>query len=107
MIKPTVGRVVLFHPPANEAAVDFAPAEICAALVCYVHSDRLVNLAVFDADGRPHSFTSVELIQDGEPAPVHYGRYCEWMPYQKGQAAKTEEAIEEIKRMASAGKPLI
>lgn len=59
-----------------------------AALVTYVHSDTMVNLAVFDANGVPFAETSVTLVQDNQPVPA--GRYCEWMPYQKGQAAKTE-----------------
>lgn len=88
MIKPTVGRVVWFHPSSNSASPDFAPAPICAAIVAYVHSDALVNLAVFDANGNTHSKTSVPLVQDGDEAPAGY--WCEWMPYQKGQAAKTE-----------------
>lgn len=89
MIQPTIGRVVWFHPPSQVADGSFAPAAICAAIVAYVHSDTCVNLAVFDGDGKSHSFTSVMLVQDGDAVP-DAGRYCEWMPYQKGQAAKTE-----------------
>jgi hypothetical protein len=89
VIKPTIGRVVLFHPPTNVNEAGFAGAPICAAIVSYVWSDSMVNLAVFDANGVPHSRTSVRLIQDNDEAPEG-GYYCEWMPYQKGQAAKTE-----------------
>ena len=89
MIKPTVGRVVLYHPPSNAAEGGFSPAPTCAAIVAYVHSDRMLNLGVFDANGVVHSRTSVPLIQEGEAVP-DVGNYCEWMPYQKGQAAKTE-----------------
>ncbi len=74
MIKPTIGRVVWFHPPSNEASEDFVPTPICAAIVTHVWSDSCVNLAVFDRDGRNHPFTSVALIQDGDPAP-ELGRY--------------------------------
>lgn len=108
MIKPTVGRVVLFHPSSNEASADFTPTKICAAIIAYVHSDSMVNLAVFDGNGVAHSATSVFLFQDGETPPADF--YCEWMPSQKGQAAKTEQAesdLEAARRMASAGKPLI
>jgi hypothetical protein len=90
MIKPTVGRVVWFHPSASESDPAFAPAPICAAIVAHVWSDTCVNLAVFDANGQSHSKTSVTLIQEGDQ-PLELGYYCEWMPYQKGQAAKTEE----------------
>jgi hypothetical protein len=48
----------------------------------------MVNLMVIDEAGAPHSETSVYLRQDGSDTPQH--NYCEWMPYQKGQAAKTE-----------------
>lgn len=85
MIKPTVGRVLLFHPPSNAAESGFAEASICAAIVAYVHSDICVNLAVFDANGRSHSRTSVTLVQEGETPPPG-GYYCEWMPYQKAVA---------------------
>ncbi len=91
-IKPTVGRVVLFRPPSNESNSNFAPTPTCAALVAYVHSDDMVNLAVFDTNGVHFSYyTSVPLVQEEEPKPQN-GRYCEWMPYQLGQATKTEQA---------------
>ena len=83
MIKPTIGRVVWFH--AHTSTPDQQPN---AALIAYVHSDTLVNLAVFDANGFPTAESSVLLYQGDTPRPV--GRYCEWMPYQQGQAAKTE-----------------
>jgi hypothetical protein len=89
MIKPTVGRVVLFHPENDVPSGNFAPAPICAGIVAHVWSDTCVNLAVFDRDGVPHSYTSVLLVQDGDALPDN-GRYAEWMPYQKGQAEKAE-----------------
>jgi hypothetical protein len=57
--------------------------------VTHVWNDRMVNLAVFDSNGVAHSKTSVPLLQDDDPKPEH-GFFCEWMPFQKGQAAKTE-----------------
>jgi hypothetical protein len=94
MIKPTPGRVVWFHPPTNKGFWPkdftyyggFAPL---AAIVAHVWDDRMVNLSVFDSDGKPYSFTSVELLQDDDPKP-EAGRFACWMPYQKGQAAKAE-----------------
>lgn len=107
IIKPTIGRVVWFHPATNSAEGGFYPAPICAAIVAYVHSDSCVNLAVFDANGNAHSKCSVALVQDGE-APPENGYYAEWMPYQKGQAAKHDEksALElgaEVRRSGQAG----
>lgn len=84
IIKPTIGRVVWFWVGA-EAPDQKQPY---AALVAHVHSDSMVNLAVFDGNGCAFNKTSVPLVQEGELAPS--GMYCEWMPYQRGQAAKTE-----------------
>ena len=87
LISPTVGRVVWFPPSANTAEAVFAPPAAgtpLAAIVARVWSDTCVNLTVFDANGVPHPRTSVLLMQDGQPAPDGY--YCEWMPFQKGQA---------------------
>jgi len=87
MIKPTVGRVVLYkargtmlYPGAGE---DFQ-----AAIICRVCSDSRVNLVVFDAVGKPMGMTSVLLVQPEDVVPA--SDYCTWMPYQVGQAAKTE-----------------
>ena len=83
MIKPTVGRVVWYHPAGSTAA-----EQPLAAIVARVWSDTCVNLAVFDSNGAASNQTSVFLFQgDGErPSSC----YAEWMPYQQGQAAKTE-----------------
>lgn len=87
MIKPTVGRVVWYHPATfNGLAGD--SVQPLAAIVARVWTDASVNLAVFDSNGVSHSRTSVLLVQEDDPVPD--GAYCEWMPYQKGQAAKTE-----------------
>jgi hypothetical protein len=89
-MKPTVGRVVWFHPSSEEKAVGFAPAAICPAIVAHVYSATMVNLAVFDADGVSHSKTSVRFVQDDEEAPEG-GYWCEWMPYQKGQNERLQK----------------
>lgn len=83
MIKPTISRVVWFHPSGTSE--DKQPL---AAIVCYVHSDECVNLAIFDENGVASSATSRFLWQGDGERPT--GDYAEWMPYQKGQAAKTE-----------------
>jgi hypothetical protein len=86
MIKPTIGRVVWYHPAfqpdsgSNERTL--------AAIICHVWSDSCVNLAVFDANGVASSQTSVFLFQGDSERPG--SQYAEWMPYQQGQAAKTE-----------------
>lgn len=95
MIKPTIGRVVLFHPfPGSDLDQITPRPPHMAALVAYVWSDSMVNLTVFDANGTPHGVTSVELVQDGEDS--RGGHWCEWMPYQKGQAAKYEALEKQV-----------
>jgi hypothetical protein len=83
---------VWFHPANNESHPDFTPASLCAAIIAFVHSDSVVNLAVFDGDGNAHSATSVPLIQDDGKAP-DTGYWCEWMPYQKAVAAGDIPAV--------------
>ena len=85
MIKPTVGRVVWFYSSK-------APEEALAAIVAYVHSDRMVNLMVIEPTGNPRGQTSVQLLQDDDK-PHGAAFWCAWMPYQLGQAAKTEAAL--------------
>lgn len=88
MIIPTIGRVVWFHPHKGDASIACGDQPL-AALVTYVHSDTMVNLAVFDVSGKAHSLTSVYLKQNENEGSIG-SMFCEWMPYQKGQAAKTE-----------------
>jgi hypothetical protein len=83
MIKPTNGRVVWFHPAGS------SPEEQPnAAIIAHVWSDTCVNLAIFDHNGAASNQTSVFLYQGGSERPS--SQYAEWMPYQQGQAAKTE-----------------
>lgn len=84
MISPTVGRVVLFRPAGATRETEPYPA-----LVARVWSDRMINVGGFDHNGDPFKATSVTLLQDDDEPDA--GRaWAEWMPYQKGQAAKTE-----------------
>jgi|GEM_PF-728390 len=94
IIKPTVGRVVHYYP---------ADGEPLAAIITRVWNDVCINIAYFDGNGAAHSKTSVLLMQDGVLVPDSLapdGDYAAWMPYQKGQAAKTEavqrEAIDHL-----------
>lgn len=90
MIKPTVGRVVLFHPAKGDEHFEDQGAGPFAAMVCAVHSDFLINVVAFNAYGESEGRTSVPLVQEGQPVP--FGAYAEWMPYQIGQAKKHEAA---------------
>jgi len=94
MINPSIGRVVWFHPPKGDENIVYRDQAL-AAIVTYVWSDRMVNLVVFDANGLHSAHTSVNLLQDDDAAP-EYGRYAEWMPFQKGQAMKFAELEKKI-----------
>jgi len=93
MIKPTVGRVVLLRRPHD--AID--PSQPEAALVTYVHNDREINIGAFLQSGHVFHLQHVQLLQDEDVAPTDGTPYCEWMPYQKGQAAKAEQAEAALK----------
>lgn len=86
MIKPTVGRVVWMRRP--DYSGDVSQPE--AAIVTYVHNDRMINVAGWNHAGSPFSHTSVPLLQDNDSAPR--GNHAEWMPFQKGQAAAQDAA---------------
>jgi hypothetical protein len=103
MITPTVGRVVLFIPgereerhfnAASRKSEQFQPL---AAIITHVHSDALVNLAVFSVGGIVHGRENVLLVQDRAEYPkMPNFEFCEWMPFQKGQAKKTEQTTKEM-----------
>lgn len=97
MITPTPGRVVLYYPLKCGIGVgDPGPDpgdKPLAATISWVWSDTCVNLTVHDMNGNTYGKTSVLLHQDGNPKPDSF--YCEWMPYQKGQAAKYEGYVVE------------
>lgn len=93
MISPTPGRVVWFTPItlANMATpYQYDQRQPLAAMVAYVHHDRMINVVFFDQHGDSHSATSVPLLQDDDLKPEQ-GYFACWMPYQKGQAAKHEK----------------
>jgi hypothetical protein len=92
MIKPTIGRVVWFW--LDEFQATDTGQQPNAAMVVRVWNDTCVNLVVFDANGNWHPRGSVTLWQGEGPRP--FGPHCEWMPFQKGQAAKAEELEKKI-----------
>lgn len=94
-IVPTVGRVIWYRADAGDHLqghkVGEEPQQPLAALVVAVHDDETVNLTVFDANGGSHGRTNIHIQQEGEETS---GNYAEWMPFQKGQAAKTDAPID-------------
>ena len=98
-IKPTIGRIVLYHPDSHDLAMGMnsnGNDQPMGAQVAYVWGEgEFVNLSITDHNGATHSRTSVALLQPNDPVP-EFGSYCEWMPYQKGQAAKTDELEDKL-----------
>lgn len=84
MIKPTVGRVVWFYPATLNLH-----QQPCAAIIACVLSDREINIGYMNHHGQWDAATRVPLLQEGDAEPA--AAYCTWMPYQKGQAAKTDQ----------------
>jgi hypothetical protein len=83
VIKPTVGRVVLYY---RHGKTQFdANEQPEAATVAYVHSETMINLSVVDHNGVQFAATSVFLYQGEGDRPA--SSYAEWMPYQKAVAA--------------------
>lgn len=91
VIIPTIGRRVWFWPAGlrRTEVVCNNPSVPMDAGIVYVWGDRMVNLDVTDHAGNHHAFTSVDLWQGDGDRPN--GAYCEWMPYQKGQASKPDD----------------
>jgi hypothetical protein len=92
VIKPTIGRIVLFmrgpaFAPPRGMVIRDDKTEM-AAIVADVHGDRMVNLSVIDHIGQPFGITSVQLLQDDDK-PGSPACWCQWMEYQK-QVAKGE-----------------
>jgi hypothetical protein len=100
MIRPTVGRVVWVRERTGRINQD--QPEV--GLVTYVHSDNLVNVAGFDANGEPFRLSSLTLRQAEDDVPVALPwnfTHAEWMPYQRGQAARTVELEQQIAKQGS------
>jgi hypothetical protein len=90
VISPTPGRIVWYTPAPHDGIGQIAGQPL-AAIVAGVHSDRLINLAVFDAYGNTQQRSNVTLVQPGDAVPD--SAHATWMPYQVGQAAK-HQAVE-------------
>ena len=99
-IEPTPGRIVWYfdampgginRPDAMEAHM--RTTQPMAAVIAFVHpcgpGGWRINISRLSRDGIAIPMTDVPLVQNEMDRPLH-GGWCEWMPYQKGQAAKTE-----------------
>jgi hypothetical protein len=101
VIEPTVGRVVWYRPThADPLGSAVEPTKRYAAHVADVLPDGTVNLLVISPMASTFDRVGVTLVQEGEPEPGQ----CQWMPYQKGQAAKTESLLQ--REAAQAAEPI-
>lgn len=104
MIAPTVGRIVWYYEALpggfNRAELIDQHRETVqpqAAIVAFVDPEgAFINVTRFSREGTPIPQAGVPLVQDDVPVPTH-GGWAEWMPYQKGQAAKTESLEAKMK----------
>lgn len=78
-MKPTIGRVVLYHPLPDE--VDHEHSQAFPALVCHVHNEEGTSIAIggFTDQGQPFSRSKLNFV-DGTSCSA--GEAC-WMEYQK------------------------
>lgn len=100
LIKPTPGRIVWYWPngrlfafdPENPTANGMPGHQPMPAIITHVWNDTHIDLYVLPTSwhrgGVAHS---IELVQgDTNPPKAIAGcptHFCEWMPFQKGQAA--------------------
>lgn len=91
IIPPTVGRKVWFRPNGvnvigNKVLQVSDDTQALDATVVCVNDEHNVNLLVVDHVGVSHAARNIMLLQPGVQAPAAGSCYCEWMPYQVGQA---------------------
>jgi hypothetical protein len=83
---PTTGRVVYFYD-LNVSTRPFA-----AHVADSVEDSYIVNLLVLNHDAQPRAVLNVpHMTVRGNDV-----QFWDWMPYQKGQAAKTEELQKQL-----------
>lgn len=99
IIPPTIGRKVWFRPNGVNvignkilSAIDAADTldalqAMDATIVCVI-DNQTVNLLVVDHAGESHAARGIRLVQPlaGDLIPPEGSCYCEWMPFQVGQA---------------------
>lgn len=85
---PTVGRIVLFYSGDGRQA---SPAMVSSVIE---GSHTITTAHVFEHDG----IRIVSDLRHRDDAETAYSPFWDWMDYQKGQAAKTEELERQLAR---------
>lgn len=88
MIKPTNGRIVWFYRNVDASLDPHGQPQ--AAMISYVTNDQTINLTVSNPDGSTFGVQNVQLVQEGDVVLDPEAPLARWMPYQVGQAAKTQ-----------------
>lgn len=86
LIEPTLGRSILYRPKFSGYDEDTRQA----AIIAKVNYDGTINIATFNEFGVAENEQNVVIVQ-GDAVPE--AGQCEWMAYQKGQAAKTADDL--------------
>lgn len=95
VIAPTVGRVLWYFPKTGDLLT--LTTRPCAAIIAHVNEDGTLNVNAHDHYGNTAPRQNVPLVQDDEDDSSLTGRsYCRWMPYQLGQAARTDDALAQL-----------
>lgn len=94
-IEPTVARVVLFSPAIDDSELLRAYAPF-AAIIAGVNEDGTINVLAIGRHGSTHARGNVVMIQDAMVADPE-AAFAMWMDYQRGQAAKSDELLEEMR----------
>lgn len=102
-ITPTVGRVVWYWD-ADQSVMD-RKGQPFAAIITHVWSDSCVNLAVLgDGSFNIANYRPTSVMRASADSNITAMRW-DWMPFQVGQAAKTEDATgklaAQIERLAA------
>jgi hypothetical protein len=92
-MQPTVGRMVYYKSHGTPNG-EYKP-EDRAAVITTVHSPISIDLCVFSPKG---------LLFDQHVMQGTEGGQWDWMPFQKGQAGKTEELEKIVQQQAEAPK---
>jgi hypothetical protein len=96
VIKPTIGRKLYYNHGGDQTVNVMDPSQPIDATIIYVHPENaaapdqyFLNLYVVDHGGVAQLKSHVPLIQGDAVADSNIP-HAYWMPYQLGQAAKTD-----------------
>lgn len=102
MIEPTIGRVVWIYGRGcdedDEPTTPEDKPEMAHIADCWLGKDGRWYLNVGGLDHEGHFFNEriVQLVQEFKHPTVSNRPFATWMPYQKGQAAKTEALEQQV-----------